>query len=62
MMNQHVPDVTLLRGKKPLLWTPWGSQRLPDLDRALAAAPARKTSRLPRRKPIAAGEAVRGRR
>ena len=36
MMNQHVSNTVLTR-KKANLWTPWGAQRVPDLDKALQA-------------------------
>lgn len=42
-MNQHVSD-TVPRDKKATLWTPWGSQRVPDLDRALEM-PARRVAK-----------------
>ena len=50
VMNQHVPNTTLMRAKKPLLWTPWGTQRLPDLDKALEATPKRTLADRQRRK------------
>lgn len=33
-MTQHVYEPTIVK-KKTALWTPWGSQAVPDLDKAL---------------------------
>lgn len=52
-MIQHVSD-RILRKTKTVLWTPWGSQTVPDLDRALEtsvkrAAPKNEAALRPRR-------------
>lgn len=43
-MTQHVTNAGL-RNKKPVLWTPWGSQRVPDLDKALEKTPPKRTAK-----------------
>lgn len=46
-MTQQVNNADLRSSKKSVLWTPWGSQRVPDLDRALENAPQRREKRRP---------------
>ncbi len=45
-MTQHVSNADMHK-KKPVLWTPWGSQRVPDLDKVLEKAPQRRENRRP---------------
>ena len=52
-MTQHVIDAGL-RNKKAVLWTPWGSQRVPDLDKTLET-PAKRTAK---RRPAAPAGAL----
>lgn len=59
-MNRQVSDTVAAPVKKARLWTPWGSQHVPDADRAPQTVQPRSDGEAVRRRLIEAIERTRG--